>query len=376
MGEDLDANVAEAPGRLLVEAGGPCPKDGLGRPRSLFRPGDVLWVSCPLREAEVSDADEFHVCVRWPWPWLHDAQSRRDQAAGSDNSQWRGQLCFDRDRDHPDAGWLFRFDPGLLVLQAGDHCRVGIPPTIVHVLEVFTWWLPHRWSTDPPASLAVQVLPQGAPHDVGRDDLLDSLRPYQREPIRVELLFRPYPHLCDLDVVVDRHGRRWAFCAPWWWVELDHDDASQGLPVPLAGPAWPLTLLGGIDGDPPLPERAARVAQVTEEGDHASHLAAWSRLAAAAPLGLEHQSMPGPDGHEPLEDRDRVPAETRAELLGMTVTQILCALVHSWARRRMVGAHAYELEVFSLRRRLQVRAAEMASVLRELRADDRRMFNA
>jgi hypothetical protein len=114
---------------------------------------------------------------------------------------------------------------------------------------------------------------------------------------------------------------------------------------------------------------------MTEEGDHAGQLAAWSRLAAAPPLGLEHQSMPGPDGHEPLQDRDRVPAETRAELLGMTFTQILRLLVHSLARRRAIGMHADEIEVFSLQRRLQVRAAEMASVLRELRTDNRSTFS-
>ncbi len=77
----------------------------------------------------------------------------------------------------------------------------------------------------------------------------------------------------------------------------------------------------------------------------------------------------------PLRDRDRVPAETRAELLGMTFTQILGVLLHSWARRRVVGAHSDELEVSSLCRRLQVRAAEMASVLRELRAADRSVFS-
>lgn len=189
--------------------------------------------------------------------WLHNAQARRDEACGWDNSEWRGQLCFDRDPDHPDAGWLFQFDPSLKVLQTGDRCRVGIPPTIVHVLEVFSWWFPRKWSADPPASLAVHVLPCGVPHDVGRDDLIDSLRPYEREPIRAELLFRPYPYLRGLDVVADQQGRRWTFCAPWWWVELDHDDARQGLPAPLAGPAWPLTLLAGIDGDPG-PSRSGR----------------------------------------------------------------------------------------------------------------------
>jgi hypothetical protein len=375
MGEDLDPDVAQAPpGRLLVEAGGPCPTDGLGRPRSRFRPGDVLRISCPLREAEVPRADEFEVFVRWPWRWLEDSQSDWDAAAGF-NLDWKGLMGFDRDRDHPDAGWLFRFDPGLEVLQAGDRCRVGIPPTIVHVLDGFSWCFPDSGSLEPSASLVVQVFPQGVPHDLGRDDLLDVLCPYEREPIRVELLFRSYPHLRDLDVVADRRGRRWAFCAPWWWVELDHDDAGDGLPAPLAGPAWPLTLLTEAEADVPPPGRAARIAQSTTEGDHASQLAAWSRLTAAAPLGLEHQSMPRPDGEEPLRDRDRVPAETRADLVGMTFTQILRLLVHDLARRRVVGTHADELEVFALQRRLQVRAAEMASVLRELRANARSTFS-
>src|SRR5215216_6589266 len=116
VGEDLDTDVAGASGQLLADGGGPCPTDALGRPHSRFRPGDVLRVSCPLRETEVVDANRFHVCVRWPWRWLQEAQDRQDQASGVDNSKWRGQLCFDRDKDHPDAGWLFQLDPGLPVL--------------------------------------------------------------------------------------------------------------------------------------------------------------------------------------------------------------------------------------------------------------------
>jgi hypothetical protein len=41
----------------------------------------------------------------------------------------------------------------------------------------------------------------------------------------------------------------------------------------------------------------------------------------------------------------------------------------------MVGTHADELEVFSLQRRLQVRTAEMASALRELRTNTRPVFS-
>ena len=196
------------------------------------------------RQAEVPRANEFQVYVRWPWRWLRDSQSDWSEAAGF-NLDWKGLMGFDRDRHHPDAGWLFRFDPGLPVLQAGDRCRVGIPPTVVHVFDVSSWYLGLVQTSEPPASLTVLVLPRGVPHDLGRDDLIDSLRPYEREPTRVELLFRPYPHLRDLDVAADRHGRRWAFCAPWWWVELDHDDTTAGLPAPVAGPAWTLTLLAG-----------------------------------------------------------------------------------------------------------------------------------
>ena len=373
MGEDHDSSLVEASGPVLVEAGSPCPTDELGRPRSRFRGGDVLRVSCPILETEVPLADEFEVFVRWPWGWLEDSQSHWNEAAGF-NMDWKGQMGFDRDRDHPDAGWLFQFDPGLPVLQAGDRCQVGIPPTIVHVFDVSSWYLGFTQTWEPHPSLAVAVLPQAVAYDLGQTDSVDTLRPYGREPIRVELLFRPYPELRDLDVVVDRHGRRWAFCAPWWWVELDHDDARQGLPAPLAGPAWPLRLLAGIDGDPPCPQRAARMAKSTAHGDHAGHLATWSRFAAATPLGLEHQGMPEPDAHEPVDDPDRERADTREAISGGSFTQILGALLHTWARHHQLGLLADELEVITLRRCLEWRAGEMASVLRELRTGGRLVF--
>lgn len=58
MSEDVDAGAIAAPGRVLADAGGPCPTDELGRPRSLFRPGDILRVSCALRETEVTSANK------------------------------------------------------------------------------------------------------------------------------------------------------------------------------------------------------------------------------------------------------------------------------------------------------------------------------
>ena len=59
----------------------------------------------------------------------------------------------------------------------------------------------------------------------------------------------------------------------------------------------------------------------------------------------------------------------------MTFTQILGVLLHTWARHRQLGAHDDELEAIALRRRLQWRAAEMASVLRELRTGRSSVFS-
>jgi hypothetical protein len=91
---------------------------------------------------------------------------------------------------------------------------------------------------------------------------------------------------------------------------------------------------------------------------------------------LEHQGMPGPDSHEPVDDPNRERTDTRAAISGGTFTQILGALLHTWARHRQLGAHADELEVIELRRRLQWRAAEMASVLRELWTGGRLVFSS
>jgi hypothetical protein len=374
-----DVGERSPAGQVLVAAGGPCPTDELGRPRSLFRAGDVLRVACPMVETLVVDdplvddpdfdhdddwllpTNELTVLIRWPWP--------------SSRPGWEGEIAFDRDRNHPDAGWLFRFTPDLEVLASGDRCRVGIRPTTVHVLAVDSSPLPPiSPSADPAApGLSLRVLPAGVPYDLARGaygDAADSLSPYGDEPIRVELLFRPYRFLEDLDVVADQQGRRWVFCRPYWWVELDRDDDRQGLPAPLAGPDWPVTLLGQVGGAAPDPNRVGQVAEATAAGDHTSHLAVWSRMAGVEPWGIEHQGMPEDRTHPPLDER-RTSLEregTRTALQGMTFTQILCACMHTWHRRRQLITHQGEVETLTAVARLDVRLAEMASVLRQLRA--------
>lgn len=341
-------------GQVLVTGGGPCPRDEAGRPRSVFRVGDVLRVSCPFLEAEVVGAHQWEVRVRWPW-----RQADVPSAPGGD-----GEVVFPLDQRASRSLFQLDREPGRL--RPGDRCRVGIAPRVIHVAAIRRWF-PDQDLGWRHRCLCLWVLPQGVPHDLGEDvEVLDA---YGAEPVRVELLARLYGFLDDLDVVADRRGRRWEFCRPYWWVEVDRDDEREGLPAPLAGPAWPLTLLAGRDGGDPEPMQAERVTRVTVQGDHPGHLAAWSELAGAPPVPAEDQHPPVRP--QPFLDRAAAEAEraqTRAELLGLSFTQVLRAFSHAWVERLQIVEDAGDAELGPMLERTELRLGEMADVLRQLRA--------
>ncbi|MEU2855212.1 hypothetical protein ABZ658_26370, partial [Streptomyces syringium] len=122
-----------------------------------FRVGDVLSVACPFTPTRVERAVTWdHVSVRWPW-WNIDA--------GSDFVRWNGIVALGvNSGGHvaPEVETeLFRTDPPPEQLKAGDFCRVGVPPTVVHVTAVDhhdppleTGWLPRP-------NLTVTVLRRG-----------------------------------------------------------------------------------------------------------------------------------------------------------------------------------------------------------------------
>ncbi|WP_308130198.1 hypothetical protein [Kitasatospora aureofaciens] len=186
--------------------------------------------------------------------------------------EWNGQVALPVDQDGD--GGLFRTDPAPAQLRPGDPCRVGIPPTVVHVIDVEHYDPPRETGRLPRPRLEVVVLPYGESHDPAREHQGEGLNPGDGIPVRYELLFRPYACLSAGDEVADAAGRAWRFDGPWSWHPFD--GVADGLP------RWPLTLLtrGGRE---PAPPEAAEVAQVTAAGGHDDELARWSKAFGATP---------------------------------------------------------------------------------------------
>jgi hypothetical protein len=269
---------AAAENRVMVE--GALPRDGSGRLLVPFRCGDVLRVSLPFVDTTVTNAAESAVTLRWPW--------RRNG-----RSLWLGAE-FTFPLEEPDRSWLYRTEPPLEALRAGQRCQVGIPPTLVYVLFIDRLDVPQDTGMLPQPSGWLVTLPAGVSFDPAEPvgllmELIAAWGPdgptpgvELAEPIRMELVFRPYAFLADGDMVVDAGGRRWRFKVPYWWQELD-GRSRAGLRGGGA-PAWPLRL-ASEDGEPD-PMQAAEVAAATARGSHNDQMVRWQKLARAEPVPL------------------------------------------------------------------------------------------
>ncbi|WP_180290651.1 hypothetical protein [Streptomyces sp. TLI_171] len=228
-----------------------------------YRRADVLLLECPFTGTTVSAVSRFHVSVRWPW-------SEVDPPATG--FRWNG----DRALPTPEAReWeLFRTEPPETALRTGDHCRVGVPTTVVHVAGVVHFDPPQVTGLLPRPACYLDLLPQGAAYDSDLEDQAYALDPAGAEPIRIQLLFRPYAFLEPGDELVDCGGRAWRFDAAWEWHPLD--DGEEGVP------AWPLVLTSR--GGEPSAEEAATVAGATAVGSHAAEANRWAGLTLAEPV--------------------------------------------------------------------------------------------
>ncbi|MFE4171482.1 hypothetical protein ACFRR7_05400 [Streptomyces sp. NPDC056909] len=241
-----------------------------------FRVGDVLSVACPFTPARVEQALTWgHVSVRWPW-W--------DIDAGSDFVHWNGIVALGVNsggRVAPEVeAELFRTDPPPEQLKAGDSCRVGVPPTVVHVTAVDhhdppleTGWLPrpHRTVSVLRRGLSYRDFPDGS----HLDGTGYTLHPGEGIPFTFELLMRPYAALRPGDEVADAVGRAWRFEGPWDWTAFD------GAPTG-AGPEWPLVLLTRA-GTPCSDVDAEAVAASTAIASHQETVRQWMSLTEASP---------------------------------------------------------------------------------------------
>lgn len=231
----------------------------------LFRPGDVLRLECPFTEATVAKILRSYVSVRWPWLEVDP------EAHGF---RWNGESALPTPESHDWNRSYFRIVPAETNLKAGDTCLVGIPPAVVHVVSVHHFDPPLVTGMLPRPACYIEVLRQGESHDPDLEDQGYALDPAGGEPIRIELLFRPYAFLEPGDEVADHNGHAWRFDGPWDWHPFDGEQPST--------PVWPLTLLSR-KGEL-APEDAAPVARATEDGSHAEELKRWTELTLARPV--------------------------------------------------------------------------------------------
>ncbi len=229
-----------------------------------FRAGDVLGPARASAGTVVTGIAPSHVRVRRPWGTV-DPDSR---------FRWDGDHALCRPRDHDE--WdkeVFRASPGPSGSAAGDPCRVGIPPTTVHVVEAHRFDPPRDVGSLPRPAHLLWVPREGTSLDPDLDDQGCRVHPDGPEPIERALLFLPYVFLEPGDEVADAQGTAWTFAHPWAWPS---PGGRTGTPV------WPLTLLAR-DGRPAADGAAREVATATVTSSHQDEEERWRGFTGAEP---------------------------------------------------------------------------------------------
>ncbi|MFD4874670.1 hypothetical protein ACFWOB_15105 [Streptomyces sp. NPDC058420] len=137
-----------------------------------FQVGDHLSLECAPSDAEVSKIAGRYAFIAWPWREVDSRSQHR----------WNGQVAFPRSSDSFE--WLntpWRIEPDVGMLEEGDVCMVGIPPTRVIVRAVRSYdpakdlgWLPRP-------SVGLSVVPVGDFED--DDEAGYMIYPNGAEPI-------------------------------------------------------------------------------------------------------------------------------------------------------------------------------------------------
>jgi hypothetical protein len=120
-------------------------------------------------------------------------------------------------------GWtrgLFRTDPAPRRLTTSDTCRVGIPPTLVHVVDVAHYAPPQETGWLPRPSRLVVVLPAGRSYDSRLKEQGETFDPDDDIPLAFDPVFRLYAFLKRGDEVADNADRAWCFDGPWGLASL------------------------------------------------------------------------------------------------------------------------------------------------------------
>ncbi|GHF60309.1 hypothetical protein GCM10018783_31560 [Streptomyces griseosporeus] len=144
----------------------------LGQPPQV---GDVLRVSCPFTEARVVRVTRDEISVEWPWGRIDPRSALR----------WNGRRAIPRATPPGTWGGLFQVAPGDEPLRPGGVCRVGIPETLVRVVDTGHYdppldvgWLPR------PHTLLIVAPAESTWTD--EDDETDTIEVESAAPLVIE----------------------------------------------------------------------------------------------------------------------------------------------------------------------------------------------
>ncbi|MFF3663875.1 hypothetical protein [Streptomyces olivochromogenes] len=149
-----------------------------------YRAGDVLRVSCTPTPARVAEVSPFYVSVEWPWGGIDpDSQYR-----------WNSQVALPVEPDSWEWS-LFRTEQDPRTLKANATCLVGIPETLVRVLDVAHYDPPTDTGQLPRPHTLMTVLPVDYPSIEGSDeDEGDTIELDGAAPIAIEKVsYSPAP---------------------------------------------------------------------------------------------------------------------------------------------------------------------------------------
>ncbi|MFF7448425.1 MULTISPECIES: hypothetical protein [unclassified Streptomyces] len=152
--------------------------EGISRER--FEVGDVLLVSCPSARARVVHVTPREVSVEWPW----------GQIDPNSEIRWNGHRSIPCTAPDDEWGGLFQIDPHPGHLEVGGYCLVGIPETLVRIIDIGRFDPPADVGWLPRPHTMLIVLPVAHPRAPRAEEEGDTIDLESAAPIKIDLLSR------------------------------------------------------------------------------------------------------------------------------------------------------------------------------------------
>ncbi|MGW1030343.1 hypothetical protein ACWD4J_43035 [Streptomyces sp. NPDC002577] len=153
---------------------------GKGIDQQQFEVGDVLLVSCPFVDMRVVHVTAFDVSVEWPWAQI-DPESE---------IQWNGLRGVPRTTRNGEWGGLFQVDAPAGHLEVGGSCLVGIPETVVRIIDIGRFDPPADVGWLPRPHTMLIVLPVDHPRHPHAEEEGDTIDLESAAPVKIELVSR------------------------------------------------------------------------------------------------------------------------------------------------------------------------------------------